>query len=244
MSATASLAYMEGKEGRADGTMPGVSDYADDVAEAAVDEVHYGPLEGNMGPRLEGPYSLLHDDIPLRDIPRPGIPRPGMQRPGMSGTAMKIGRRGPGMGNEWNGGRGLLRESKDMNVDQYEARRLQLMREYELKRLQTLAESKYGVKMNLRGRTKLEHWLGSDQVTNRATNFIVAMFSLDHRVLSPNADDRRVSLLNMRNEDLRILEALMLRVTNRSGHANWAQLTSSFTTQTFGEKLQFSPSNA
>lgn len=120
--------------------------------------------------------------------------------------------------------------------DEYETRRLNLTREYELKRLRSLAQGKFSVKMNLRGRTKLESWLGSSVVTVKSTELIVVMFQLDNRVLSSRPEDRREALLNMENEDLRILEALMLRVTNRGGNANWLLLTGNFNTNNFEDK--------
>ena len=107
---------------------------------------------------------------------------------------------------------------------QSETRRLLFLRDFEMQRLKTIAQGKFHVKMNLRGRAKLQNWICSDEVSWEATNFVLSMFNTDRRVLSKNDDVRRNALYDMSNEDLRILEALMARIHSRGGRQNWETL--------------------
>lgn len=114
-----------------------------------------------------------------------------------------------------------------------ELRRVHLVRDTELQRVQTIARNKIKVKMNLRGRTKIEHWLLKDEVVSKAIALVVRAFALDSMVMSPNASARKVCLEKMKNDDLRLLEALMIRLGNKNGYDSWALLTKRFTPQTF-----------
>lgn len=118
-----------------------------------------------------------------------------------------------------------------------ENRKLNLTRIFELKRIRALAHGKFTVKMNLRGRLKLLNWLCSTPLGTASTECIVTMFNIDAQVVSPDAQIRRTSVLCMNNDDLRIIEALMTRVLNRNGQANWSLLTSRFTAESFADNL-------
>ncbi|CAN8067816.1 unnamed protein product [Agarophyton chilense] len=113
----------------------------------------------------------------------------------------------------------------------YDVRRMQLTRDNELQRLQTIAAGKIKVKMNLRGRTKIEQWLQRDDVVTKATALVVRMLRLDAAILSYNSSARKTALEKMSNEELRLLEALMIRLGNRNGHANWLILTDGLNAQ-------------
>jgi hypothetical protein len=101
-------------------------------------------------------------------------------------------------------------------------RRFNLVRQYEIQKISGGAHQKEHVKMNLRGRTKLEAWLTeAPPETLRAVQLIGAAFDLDERITSSVESARKAALHGMNNEDLRACEALMIRMNTRDGQANW-----------------------
>lgn len=114
-----------------------------------------------------------------------------------------------------------------------EFRRVRLVRDTELQRVQTIARNKMKVKMNLRGRTKIEHWLLKGDVVSKAIALLVRAFGLDSMVLSSSAPARKACLEKMKNDDLRLMEALMIRLGNKNGYESWELLTERFTPDSF-----------
>lgn len=108
--------------------------------------------------------------------------------------------------------------------------RFRLVKEYELRKIEIGAATKYHVKMNLRGRSKLEQWLScaDDDVAN-AVVFVTHELQLDPRITSNSSKERKLALYGMCNEKLRALEALMIRITTRDGRANWNLLMATLT---------------
>lgn len=134
-------------------------------------------------------------------------------------------------GNVGNGLRDLkgIEAQKALEEERNEIRRLHLTKNYEIRKLEAYAESRYHVKMNLRGRHKLENWLSSeDPVASNSVLFIVLVLNLDRRLVSKEARERREALGDMNNEHLRMLEALMARTSTRDGYTNWGVLTANF----------------
>eukprot|EP00177_Eucheuma_denticulatum_P004290 GFKZ01007782.1.p1 GENE.GFKZ01007782.1~~GFKZ01007782.1.p1 ORF type:complete len:662 (-),score=109.17 GFKZ01007782.1:156-2141(-) len=118
---------------------------------------------------------------------------------------------------------------KALEEERNEIRRLHLTKNYEIRKLEAYAESRYHVKMNLRGKQKLENWLSSeDTVASNSVLFIVLVLNLDRRLVSKEGRDRREALADMNNEHLRMLEALMARTSTRDGYTNWGVLTANF----------------
>lgn len=116
-----------------------------------------------------------------------------------------------------------------IDEEQTEMRRLHMTKDYEIRKLESYAESRYHVKMNLRGRHKLEKWLAtSDDIAANSVLFIVLVLNLDRRLVSRSARERQDALEDMDNEHLRMLEALMARTSTRDGHTNWGLLTANF----------------
>lgn len=116
-----------------------------------------------------------------------------------------------------------------LDEEQHEIRRLHVTKEYELKKLERDAESKYRVKMNLRGRQKLENWLASgDLVALSSVKYLVLTLNLDRRLVSEEVKERQDALEDLDNRMLRKLEALKIRTSTRDGRTNWSLLTASF----------------
>lgn len=116
-----------------------------------------------------------------------------------------------------------------IDEEQAEMRRLHMTKDYELRKLEAFAESRYHVKMNLRGRNKLENWLQTNApLTTHSVMFLVFVLNLDRRLISKSSRERKHALEDMDNEHLRMLEALMTRTSTRDGHTNWGLLTANF----------------
>jgi hypothetical protein len=99
-------------------------------------------------------------------------------------------------------------------------KRIDLIRVHEITKLEVSACT--AVKMNLRGRTRLEHWLRTaSQETRRAVTFIAATFQMDDGITSALPSERSRAMLNMTNDKLRLCDALMKRVTTRDGRFKW-----------------------
>jgi hypothetical protein len=104
-------------------------------------------------------------------------------------------------------------------------RRYNLVRQFEIQKISGGAQQKEHVKMNLRGRTKLELWLAhAPPETLRAIELVGSVLKLDKSITSKLDTARRSALHAMRNEDLRACEALMIRIATRDGKANWRLL--------------------
>lgn len=116
-----------------------------------------------------------------------------------------------------------------LNEEQYAIRRLFVMKDYELKKLESDAESKYHMKMNLRGRQKLENWLASgDPVASSSVKYLVLTLNQDRRLVSDESKERQDALEDLDNRMLRKLEALKMRTSTRDGRTNWSLLTANF----------------
>jgi hypothetical protein len=99
--------------------------------------------------------------------------------------------------------------------------RFQTVMKFETEKLAEMRKQRAEVKMNLRGRAKLEFWLWSAAPnTMRAVSFLAIMFSLDPRLTSPKDGERTSGMQVMSNADLRLCEALMSRVSSRDGAEN------------------------
>jgi hypothetical protein len=118
-------------------------------------------------------------------------------------------------------GIGVSSERKRRQIE----RRYSLVRQFEIQKISGGAQQKGHVKMNLRGRTKLELWLAhAPSETLRAVELVGGVLNLDERITSKLDTARRTALHAMRNEDLRACEALMIRIATRDGKANWRLL--------------------
>lgn len=116
-----------------------------------------------------------------------------------------------------------------IDQEQSEMRRLHMTKDYELKKLESYAESRYHVKMNLRGRHKLQKWISTgEDIAVNSVLFLALVLNLDRRLVSESHVDRQSALEEMENEHLRMLEALMARTSTRDGHTNWSVLTENF----------------
>lgn len=105
-------------------------------------------------------------------------------------------------------------------------RQLYVIAENEMAKIRSNALAKCHMKMNLRGRAKLNFLLDDDKVELMAAfQLLVSMFSLDERLLSHVAD-RKIALLELDNYGLRVCEAFMLRFASRDGQASWKTITS------------------
>jgi hypothetical protein len=92
-------------------------------------------------------------------------------------------------------------------------------------KLEMCANMRNGVKMNLRGRARLEAWLSEAKPpTRRALAFIVDLFRMDALITSSYPEDRTGAMLNMTNEMLRVCDALMKRTRTKDGRFKWGLL--------------------
>lgn len=99
---------------------------------------------------------------------------------------------------------------------------LELLR-LELERVQRAASTRFHIKMNLRGRSKLAAWLAAvDADKLAAAELAVPKLALSERLLVRDVADVRIELTSMRNSPLRVLEALAARLDAKDGAANWA----------------------
>jgi hypothetical protein len=104
-------------------------------------------------------------------------------------------------------------------------RRFALVKHFELQKVATGAVQRSSIKMNLRGRNRLEsHLSNASAIGWRAVKLCIGILSLDGRLTSPQEGARKAALYSMNNEQLRTVEALMLRVSSRDGAANWSLL--------------------
>lgn len=116
-----------------------------------------------------------------------------------------------------------------LDEEQNEIRRLHVLKDYELDKLESDARSRYHVRMNLRGKQKLENWLHlGDNVALSSAKYIVLALNLDRRLVSGNKKEMQYALKEMDNQTLRKLEALKMRTSTRNGRTNWGFLTASF----------------
>lgn len=93
----------------------------------------------------------------------------------------------------------------------------------ELERVQRSASTRFHIKMNLRGRSKLSTWLANASTPQRAAAAIaVPKLELDARLLSQDRAVVRTVLTSMRNLPLRVLEALAHRLSAKDALTNWA----------------------
>lgn len=98
----------------------------------------------------------------------------------------------------------------------------QLLR-LELEKVKRSASSRYHIKMNLRGRSKLAQWLNATRGDLRAAAAVAfPQLSLDSSLLTNDHAVVRAALSSMRNSPLRVLEALAARLSAKDGKANWA----------------------
>lgn len=98
----------------------------------------------------------------------------------------------------------------------------------ELERIQATAQTRMHIKMNLRGRRKLENWLNSSHM-NDSLKYAIPKLAVDMRLLSNNPATRRLAISSMPNADLRIVEALKLRCDTREGAFAWNFITATKT---------------
>lgn len=92
----------------------------------------------------------------------------------------------------------------------------------ELSHVSRLARERFGIRMNLRGRTKLEVWITSAEgAALCALRIGVEKLSLDARVLDGDRAAVRAALGSMPNQPLRVMEALHTRVASKDGIRNW-----------------------
>jgi hypothetical protein len=99
--------------------------------------------------------------------------------------------------------------------------RFRTIKRFEMEKLSTMRTQRADVKMNLRGRAKIESWLlTAAPNTLRAVYFLVTLFSLDFRLMSKDDQERKIGLRDMSNFDLRLCEALMSRISSRDGAEN------------------------
>lgn len=103
----------------------------------------------------------------------------------------------------------------------------------ELEKIQFQARERFSIRMNLRGRGKLEIWLTVDVggVSKYAVEVAVGKLALDGRLLCGEVIGVRAALGAMSNEPLRILEALHTRVQSKDGMRNWAFIRSHLNAQ-------------
>jgi hypothetical protein len=99
-------------------------------------------------------------------------------------------------------------------------KRIDLIRTFEMTKLEFNART--AVKMNLRGRARLEKWLKAASMdTRRAITFVATAFRMDNDILSDLPEERSRAMLRMTNDKLRLCDALMKRVTTRDGRFKW-----------------------
>lgn len=94
----------------------------------------------------------------------------------------------------------------------------------EIERIQSTASTRMHIKMNLRGRRKLENWLNTAH-TEDALKLAIPKLAVDMRLLSGDETVRRVAISSMPNADLRIVEALKLRSDTKEGTSAWNFIT-------------------
>jgi hypothetical protein len=116
--------------------------------------------------------------------------------------------------------------SRSQFLEYHEMRkRLDLVKGYEVSKLEMCANMRNSVKMNLRGRARLEAWLSKAQSsTRRALSFVADIFHMDPLINSSYAEDRISAMLNMTNEMLRVCDALMKRTRTKDGRFKWGLL--------------------
>lgn len=93
----------------------------------------------------------------------------------------------------------------------------------ELSRVHRSANARFHIKMNLRGRTKLEGALSRLPFADRPSGAVaLEQLALPCTLLDRNIVTVRAALACMRNTQLRVVEALLARLNGRDGAANWA----------------------
>lgn len=97
----------------------------------------------------------------------------------------------------------------------------QLLRQ-ELEKIQQIAKGRGHKKMNLRGRMRIAAWLQSASSEKlKAAKMAIAKLDIDASVLTSNNLELHHVLSFMRNTTLRVLDALLERLTAKKGGANW-----------------------
>ena len=124
--------------------------------------------------------------------------------------------------------RGRPRKAQQATLHRPRSGNLPMIISNELGRVQEMARSRTHIKMNLRGRRKLENWLSAAKPFEKCTlRLAVPQLDVDMRLLSDDEATRRAALTNMPNEDLRIVEALKLRCETKEGAVFWQYIASS-----------------
>lgn len=99
------------------------------------------------------------------------------------------------------------------------------LQQIELEKIGASGNIRAHVRVNLRGRVKLQQFLSeATPVFVWAVELCVREFGLDVRLTSLDVHTRKAALSGMDNRQLRILEALMLRVQTRAGERNWQKM--------------------